>query len=135
MYMKPGPSVLRHECPGAHTPTNRRQMLLSYDVTYSLILLTLCAITTSFHFSSKTLQFLYKQPLTMTILPNGGQQVNRCFSINAFSVMWNHRQTPTIHRIGNCWSGLNDCLVAEVRTGREYLRATERLKSLTVWVY
>lgn len=39
------------------THANRRQMLLSYDVTYSLMLLTLCAISTPFHLCSNTCSF------------------------------------------------------------------------------
>lgn len=77
----------------------------------------LCAITTSFHFCSKTLQLLYKQLLTMAILPNGGQQVNRSFSINAFSVMWNHRQTPSI--TGLATAGLDSMIVWWPRCGLE----------------
>lgn len=52
------------EARGPWSPhTNRRQMLLSYDITFSLTLLTLCAISKPFHLCSNTLQLSYKQPL------------------------------------------------------------------------
>lgn len=71
MYVKPWPFCVEARGPWS-TYTNRRQMLILYDVTYSLMLLTLCAISALFHLCSNTLQLLYKQPLSVAVLLSGG---------------------------------------------------------------
>lgn len=43
-------------------------MLLSYDITYSLTLMTFCAISKPFHLCSNTLQLSYKQLLSVQLV-------------------------------------------------------------------